>query len=253
MTNPNVPPACVDLKWQRLPDGRWRAETTPDFNLALGYVSLPTPYSLSIAPGEIWYDPEAFENTESIWAEEMADMLRQHDYAQEAERRKYREYMWKSAGEPHRVYVDKLRAEAASELRGWGMAFKDSAKARAIISEELILQGDARKLQKLLTDNAGKQKRAAERAAASVSRGPLECSDDVIEEAIIALTGLDEDGSTIPNFEGWGGSTTAGGHWCHAMLKRDRAIAIKEGRRLIALGKHEGQLARLGIDVGTAA
>lgn len=253
VTNPNVPPACVDLKWQQLPDGRWRAFATPDFNLALGYVSLPVPHSLTIEPGEVWYEPEAFENTESLWSEEMAEMLRQHDAAQEAERRKYREYMWNGAGEPHRVYVGKLRAEALAELKAWGMAFKDGAKAEAILAEEFILQGDARKLQKLLTDNAGKQRRAADRVAASEPRGPQTCSDDVIETAIIALTGLDEDKSTVPNREGWGGSTTAVGHWCHAMLRVNRALAIKEGRRLIALGKHEAQLARLGIDVGSAS
>lgn len=253
MTNPNIPPACVDLAWQRLPDGRWRAETTRDFNLALGYVSLSVPYSLTIESGQVWYEPEAFENTESVWAEEMAEMLRQHDASQEAERRKFREHMWNGAGEPHRVYVGKLRAEAQSELKTWGPSFKHVAKAKATLSEEFILQGDARRLQKFLNDNASKQRRAADRVAASELRGPQTCSDDVIEEAIIALTGLDEDGSTIPNHEGWGGSTTSGGHWCHAMLKRDRGLAVKEGRRLIALGSHYDQLSRLGIDVGATS
>lgn len=169
------------------------------------------------------------------------------------QQRQQRQEAFDRAGAPFAAYAKTLRSQAEADLKTWGPAFQSAEKVREILAVEILLHGELKKLNNLLRANARKQKNAMDRVACAETRGHLECSDDVIVEAIIALTGLDTDERQLPNNEGWSSSTGPTGHWCHAMLGIDRDLAIKEGRRLIAAGGHEAQLKRLGIDVGSAS
>lgn len=139
--------------------------------------------------------------------------------------------------------------QAQAMLDEWGKATHRGDRVRDIIGErDIMLHGEVRELRDLMLENSRLQKKRRRKAEAAAPTD-LPCPDEVIAHAIRTLTVLDDDHSTEANREGWGRSTTHTGHWCNRMLNLDRELAIKEGRRLITMGKHQAQLARLGIKV----
>ena len=85
--------------------------------------------------------------------------------------------------------------------------------------------------------------RRASKKRAKANRSTIvgvDWTEEKVASYIQALTGLDQDHARLLNARGWGATDSPAGHWCAAMLKIDRAAAIKIGRGIV--GKYQGQL-----------
>lgn len=131
-------------------------------------------------------------------------------------------------------------------LETWGLFTHAKAQLQQLIDDEYLFPGELKTLRRLIKITNAKAAAKAIEVAGNAASDPVpDISDEIIVKAIRALTALDSDHAALSNGKGWSKKTSSPGHWCAAMLRTDRALAIKEGRRLIA--SHLPQLAKLGV------
>ncbi len=159
-----------------------------------------------------------------------------------ATRKRHHDY----PGPAHAAAVREAIAEAKTLLETWGLFTQGKPQILQLIDDEYLFPGELKTLRRLIKTTIVKAEAKALEVAGNAALDPVpDLTDDVIVKAIRALTALDADHAELANGKGWSKRTSSPGHWCASMLKIDRALAIKEGRRLIA--DHLPQLARLGV------
>lgn len=175
----------------------------------------------------------------SAWIAAATDLIAE---AKRATRRRHHDY----SGKAHAVAVREAIAEAKLVLETWGLFTHAKAQIQQLIDDEFLFPDELKKLRRLIKTTYAKADAKTVWVSGNVAIDPVPyLTDDVIVTAIRALTALDSDHAALSNSEGWSKKTSSPGHWCAAMLRTDRALAIKEGRRLVA--SHLPQLAKLGV------
>lgn len=175
----------------------------------------------------------------TTWIATATDLIAE---AKRATRRRHHDY----SGKAHAAAVRETIAEAKALLETWGLFTHAKPALQQLIEDEYLFHGELKTLRRLIKTTNAKAAAKALEVSGNAAIDPVpDLPDDVIVIAIRTLTALDSDHAALSNGAGWSKKTSSPGHWCAAMLKRDRALAIKEGRRLIA--SHLPQLARLGV------
>jgi len=85
--------------------------------------------------------------------------------------------------------------------------------------------------------------RRASKKRAKANRSPesgVDWPEERVASYIQQLTALDQDNAKKLNHVGWNAVESPTGHWCAAMLRIDRAAAIKIGRGIV--GKYQKQI-----------
>ena len=261
MTSPTRIPPIFGLSWQPhvhpfAPDLEfWSARRTPEFDDASFVSKLRQPKCLAESHGDLLILNPAFYSAEEFqtWSVALQAGVDAHAVAQAAEaeadaieaaakRKRQHDY----SGSVHAAAVRNAIAEAQALYDGYGAACRPLKPMLDLIHLVYLDPIELRRLRKTI---------AAVRAGLTcmdiVARGvepkptDVYLDDEFVERAIRVLTAHDADRRTLPNRIGWGGKTSAPGHWVCAMLKTDRDIAIEIRRPLVS--HHLRQLAKLGV------
>lgn len=242
-----LPPKILDLEWQPTPGkpGHWHAERTYDFNFAEMYVQheiLP-PYCINPDYHRVEFKSELLsEGPYEPYIAALEQKIINRTLREKAERK----FEHDIEGSGHREAVTDAIAEAQALYDEYGAACRDIKETLHLIELRYLSLSELRRLQRIVgktTSTIAHMDNIA--AKISPKPYPLLLDDDFVERGVLKLTSLDRDRHRIPNGEGWSPKTSACGHWCAAMITKDREKALRVGRVLVS--HHIGQLRKLGI------
>lgn len=136
--------------------------------------------------------------------------------------------------------TDAAKAKGQATIDKWGMFTVRKATLMKLLAKEDILTTDERKkIERIVRDTDRKAAKFIQDAI-DMKRPMVDWSEGRVVDAIHTLTGRDLDRATLANNIGWSAADSSWGHWCAAMLKTDRELAIKVARTIV--GPYEKQL-----------
>ena len=126
---------------------------------------------------------------------------------------------------PELVELRELRSEWGDFVAQKGRVDELADKDSLTFGEQIEARGLIRATKKKADDRTAR--------AAEAKRQGVDWPDERIERYIVELTQRDQDRAQLRNRSGWGAAHSSTGHFCFAMLKRDRALALKVGRTIV--------------------
>lgn len=114
----------------------------------------------------------------------------------------------------------------------WSEFVVKKARVRELCDKETWLWGDILEARQLIRKTEEKVA-AAIADAETLDRPGVDWAEDRVERFVVVLTQADQDRASERNDRGWGAGHSSTGHWCYAMLKRDRALALKVARTIV--------------------
>lgn len=143
--------------------------------------------------------------------------------------------------EQERQAIDAVRV-CGQKCRGtWGLFItKDDLADLDRLLQKIYLSPAERLRISTIVDWTAKRASQKKVRARYASPKGVDWPADRVISYIKVLTGRDQDHARLVNRVGWNDVDSSTGHWCHAMLNIDQAIALKIGRGIV--GKYETQL-----------
>ena len=249
MTSPlPIPPAIPGLRWKPAADGMWAAPLDRKF-LHIE-CSVERPACVHSLDGVLYIHMTAAESDAAeieAWRAGIEASAAAEAASLAVVRKRYHDY----AGPRHAAAVRAEIAEGWALYNEFGPAIRKVTPLLRLLNLVYLEPLELTRLRKLLREIRGIIDGMEADALALAETSDVYLDDEFVEKAIRLLTALDADMRTEANRRGWGGNTGAPGHWCCALLKTDRARAIRIGRGLVA--RHLVQLKKLGLEPMSAA
>lgn len=113
----------------------------------------------------------------------------------------------------------------------WGEFVVDRARTAELCGKDWLTHAEAHEAEMLVKKT---MKKVDDKviAVAAFSEG-VDWPDERVEHFIVELTRRDKDRAKVRNDIGWGAQYSSTGHWCNAMLERNRALAIRVARTIV--------------------
>jgi hypothetical protein len=132
------------------------------------------------------------------------------------------------------AHFKKDRDAATQLIQTWGEFIRPSVREQLEkrLAKPMLYTADSFEIQRSirLVEAEAKAKAVEWREKAEAR---VDWPDDVVEQAVVHLTALDDDHASLRNRKGWGAGHTRRGHWCRAMLSQDRTLAIHVARGIV--------------------